>query len=102
MDIRFVFESKRHFSELEIYGYGVPCRQVEVEFSLDFGEEFQGHPIVSRYPDELTQSEGQKARHYSIRVPLNQEGQYVRVRFGFETDWLYLSELRFGTKGLFF
>jgi hypothetical protein len=94
LDIRFVFDHDRHFSELEVYGFGSPIKQIEVEFSMDNAE--YGHQVVSKYPKELENVDG-RHKHYSIRVPLDQTGQFVRIKMLFDTDWLYLSEMRFGT-----
>lgn len=101
IDIRFDFDHQRLFDHVEVFGFGTrPVRQVEVEFSGD-GTSF-GHKVVSRYPEDLSQNKEAEVppKHYSIKIPLNQRGQTIKMKLEFEEDWLYLSEIRFGTGNL--
>lgn len=104
VQMHFNFDQKRLITQVEVFGFGSPpVRLVEVEFLVDDtnGMDF-GHKVSTKYPEDLTGNQVMEQKHYSIRIPLNQNTQVVKLTFNFQSDWLYLSEIRFRTGNTYF
>ncbi|KAI6204739.1 hypothetical protein M3Y94_00711500 [Aphelenchoides besseyi] len=107
VQLRFEFERENRFTAAELYGYGRPISNVEVDFSTD-GQNY-GERIEFTYPrnelvneaenDQSTEVKEQNVEnHYTIRIPLHDSpGRLVRLRLKFTNEWIFLSEIRFST-----
>ncbi|KAE9554156.1 hypothetical protein FO519_002636 [Halicephalobus sp. NKZ332] len=93
--IIFEFDRIKNFTDVELFAWGEPINEIEVEFSEDGSFFDPQDSVFSTYPKE---SNSDFSSSYSIRIPLpKKSGRFVRFRLSFQGSWIFLTEVGFNS-----